>query len=375
MRSIFKLALLTAVLSASSASAAVSYMVNIDTSSVNGTSGFIDFQFNPGNASSQAATIQVVNFDPDGGTLTGVPAVTGNVSGTLPGVLTFANSTALNEYFQGFTYGTRISFTVVLSGPAIDAPNGTATAGSTFSISLFDAGQNPILTNQAALSGAVAQIDINLNGTTTATAFPNANGGPSVVSIAPISAFQVRYASNLNIGDSVIDITNTGSSSTTGLPVQNGNLCVNVFTFSPDEQLVSCCSCLVTPDGLVSLSARNDLISNTLTPGTPTSIVIKLVATNGGTLASSCNPSTVGVGNNSLANGLAAFGTTLHALPVTPGTPATTYGTTETPFTQATLSTAELTRITTLCGFNQTNGSGFGVCKACRLGGLGAGRQ
>lgn len=194
--------------------------------------------------------------------------------------------------------------------------------------------------------------------------------------------FQVRYASNLTVGDSVINITNTGASSTVAFPTQNGNVCVNVYTFSPDEQLISCCSCTVTPNGLVSLSARNDLIRNTLTPAVPTSIVVKLLATTG---AGGCNPSnnaialqpsptTAGTGANVLVTGMAAWGTTIHALPVTPGSPATTYGVTETAFTPATLSAAELTRITTLCGFIQTNGSLFGICPSCRLGGLGAGK-
>ncbi len=186
--------------------------------------------------------------------------------------------------------------------------------------------------------------------------------------------FQVRYASNLAVGDSVVNITNTGASSTIAFPTQNGAICVNVYAFSPDEQLISCCSCPVTPDGLVSLSARNDLISNTLTPGVPTAIVIKLIASPGpGALAfGGCNAGTVGVGGLNLPiQGLAAWGTTIHALPVTPGTPATTYGVTETAFTPATLSLAELQRIVTLCGFIQTNGSGFGVCRTCRLGGLG----
>ena len=192
--------------------------------------------------------------------------------------------------------------------------------------------------------------------------------------------FQVRYASNLNIGDSVINITNTGASSTVAFPTQNGNLCVNVYTFDRNEELISCCSCLVTPDALVSLSARNDLISNTLTPGVPTSIVVKLLSSLGGTTAASCNASTVTATGvpatpNLVAPGLAAWGTTLHALPVTPGTPATTYGVTETAFTPATLSAAELARITGLCAFIQTNGSGFGICKSCRFGGLGAAKQ
>jgi len=187
----------------------------------------------------------------------------------------------------------------------------------------------------------------------------------SAVALGDDSPFQVRYASNLAIGDSVVNITNTGASSTNAFPTQNGNIC-NVYTFSADEQLVSCCACPVTPDGLVSLSARNDLISNTLTPGVPTSIVIKLLATTDGP----CNASTAG-STSTIATGMAAWGTSIHALPITPGSPATTYGTAETPFTPSTLSAAELTRITTLCGFIQINGSGFGICRSCRLGGLG----
>ena len=48
---------------------------------------------------------------------------------------------------------------------------------------------------------------------------------------------------------------------------------------------------------------------------------------------------------------------------------------TETRFLSASLSAAELTRITALCGFNRINGSGFGICRSCRLGGLGAANQ
>ena len=193
--------------------------------------------------------------------------------------------------------------------------------------------------------------------------------------------FQVRYISNLTTDvaglSDVINITNTGASSTVAFPTQNGNFCANVYTFSPDEQLISCCACNVTPDGLVSLSAVNDLVSNTLTPGHPTSIVVKLLSSAGpGGVAStaSCvaSASTVGTGANLIVPGLAAWATSIHALPVTPGTPATTFGLTETPFTPSTLSAAELVRITTLCGFIQGNGSGFGLCRACRFGGLGA---
>lgn len=183
------------------------------------------------------------------------------------------------------------------------------------------------------------------------------------------SPFQVRYASNLNIGDSVINITNSGargaglaagtSASTTGA------ICVNVYAFSPDEQMISCCSCPVTPNGLVSLSSRNDLISNTLTPAVPTSIVVKLLAST--PVAGSCSGSAAAPGP--LTSGMLAWGTTLHATPT-----AGAFALTETQFLPATLSAGELARLTNLCTFINANGSGFGICRSCRLGGLGGSR-
>jgi hypothetical protein len=177
---------------------------------------------------------------------------------------------------------------------------------------------------------------------------------------SPADAAQVRFVSNLAIGDSVINITNTGSANTTSGALTS--ICANIYTFAPDEQLVSCCSCTVTPNALVSLSTRSDLISNTLTPGVPISVVVKVVATAG----MACNAANVPAG--SLVSGLRAWGTTLHALPTTPAT----YSVTETPFSPIALSVADLARITTFCGFIQANGSGFGICRSCRLGGLGA---
>lgn len=171
------------------------------------------------------------------------------------------------------------------------------------------------------------------------------------------SPFQVRYAANVgptSAGDSVINITNSGAT--------NGNICVNVYTFSPDEQEVSCCSCVVTPNALVSLSVKNDLISNTLTPAVPSSVVVKLLATGG----AACNAAAPGA----LVSGMLAWGTTNHAVSGAAG-----LSTTETAFSPATISAGELARISALCGFIQSNGSGFGICRSCRSGGMGAVKQ
>jgi hypothetical protein len=180
------------------------------------------------------------------------------------------------------------------------------------------------------------------------------------------SPFQVRYESNLNLGESVINITNTGArgaalpSGTTASVT--GAICVNVYAFSPDEQMVSCCSCPVTPNGLVSLGVVRDLISNTLTPAVPTSVVVKLLASV--PVGGSCATSAQAPG--ATTPGMVAWGTTLHTTPV-----AGEVATTETPFIPATLSAGEFSRLTALCTFINANGTGFGICRSCRLGGLG----
>jgi hypothetical protein len=179
----------------------------------------------------------------------------------------------------------------------------------------------------------------------------------------PADAFQVNYASNLNIADSFINISNTGAVSGTD---PAGRICANVYAFDPAEEMISCCSCLITPNGLNSLSNHTDVISNTLTPGVPTSIVIKLLATlpNGTT----CDAGNAGIPFTAaqLAPGMLAWGTTLHQAP------DGTYQVTENVFQTAVLSTTELAKLNSYCSFIQVLGSGFGICKSCQAGGLGA---
>lgn len=187
--------------------------------------------------------------------------------------------------------------------------------------------------------------------------------------------YQVKYTANLNIGDSVINLTNTGASgagfgSGTSATV-TGSICVNVYAFDPTESIVSCCSCPVTPNGLVSLSAQKDLISDPLFPRTPSSIVIKLVAT--APVGGSCSGSALLAGSPVLVNGMLAWATTLHA---NTSTAAGGYFVSETPFANATLSAGERARLAYSCGIVANMGSGYGVCNSCRLGGLGnAGAQ
>ena len=188
--------------------------------------------------------------------------------------------------------------------------------------------------------------------------------GPACVTV-PTDAYQVVDPANLLIGDSVVNITNAGTRN--GFDPAGG-ICANVYVFDPSEELIACCSCYVSPDGLRSLSAKQDLVSNTLTPGVPGSIVIKMLASTPPGGPTSCDASSPTIAT--LEPGLRAWSTDLHQ-----NTAAGNYQVTENAFQNAVLSASELAKLTTFCGFIQANGSTFGVCRSCRFGGLGGSQQ
>src|SRR5580704_4491708 len=129
--------------------------------------------------------------------------------------------------------------------------------------------------------------------------------------------YRIGYAANLNVGDSEVNISNDGlragfyNNNTTANGA--GNICVNVYTFDPSEEMVSCCACLVTPNAALSLSAKNDLINNVLTPAIPASIVIKLTSTVPGTSTSAvynvCNPTVPELVSGSVSGDLVPYST------------------------------------------------------------------
>lgn len=91
--------------------------------------------------------------------------------------------------------------------------------------------------------------------------------------------YTVDYFANANTNgapDAATRIINPGLS--------GGNLCADIFVFDPDEEISECCSCLTTPDGLLTLSVNGDLTSNPLTGVILTTGIVKVVsaATTGG---------------------------------------------------------------------------------------------
>lgn len=145
---------------------AITYSVTVNTSSIVGTNGSLDFQFNPGINTTQSASIEILGFT--GGTL-GSATTTGDVLGTLPGTVTIDNGTIFNDYFTGYTFGNALSFDVSFLGPALTAPDGTSTSGSSFAFSMFSdpGGTLPVLTSDP--NGFAVTVGVNLDGSTTAS--------------------------------------------------------------------------------------------------------------------------------------------------------------------------------------------------------------
>jgi hypothetical protein len=102
-----------------------SVLISIDTSRLNATPAEIAFDFVDGG--SPANTVSLSAFSTDA-TL-GSNSLTGSVTGSLPGTLSFADTTFFTEYRQNLTLGSHISFRIDDSGGAADAgsfPDGFA---------------------------------------------------------------------------------------------------------------------------------------------------------------------------------------------------------------------------------------------------------
>jgi hypothetical protein len=117
--------------------------------------------------------------------LAGTPALTGDVSGgALPATVTIDNGTGFNDYFEGFTFGSTLSFDVRLYGPALSSPDGISASGSRFAFGMFsDAGGSaPVLTSDTT-DGFAFIVDVNLDSTTTLTDF---SAQSSISTTAPV---------------------------------------------------------------------------------------------------------------------------------------------------------------------------------------------
>ncbi len=165
------------------------FQVNVDTSSIQGASGFLDFQLNPQQSPlptppAQAVTVEANGFASNGLLGSILPPTIGEVSGQLPNQLTLMNSAPINDFTQAFAYGSYINFDVLISGDAVTNPN-NGSLGSGFLFSLLDSNLNPLLTTDP--GGTLAEITIYPDGTTDVSVFPPANGATPLVVVTPLA--------------------------------------------------------------------------------------------------------------------------------------------------------------------------------------------
>jgi hypothetical protein len=185
--------------------------------------------------------------------------------------------------------------------------------------------------------------------------------------------FKVGYFANNGVAgapDATVRIDNPGSAAVCvdGInPAGISDLCAMIYVFDNDQQLTECCGCLVTPDGLRTLSVRHDLIGNPLTGTVSNNGVIKIVSAAINNLPcalsgvspdiSSSNPTCDPTGDVYPAPTLRAWVSHVQ------NKVGSAYPITETAFTDATLSDQELDfNLEEQCAFAQRLGSGKGVC-------------
>ena len=169
--------------------------------------------------------------------------------------------------------------------------------------------------------------------------------------------FKINYFANNGVAgapDATVRIDNPGSAiAIPAAPAGDINLCAMIYIFDNDQQLTECCGCLVTPDGLRTLSVGKNLTNNPLTGIVSNNGVIKIVSAipdpNGDQL---CDPD----GGNEPVPTVRAWASHIQ------NKVGVAYPVTETEFSDATLSPAEFENLNADCLFAERLGSGHGVC-------------
>jgi hypothetical protein len=151
------------------------FEINVNTTSAQGTSGYLDFQFNPGFiAPVDPASATITDFITDGILMTAAPPF-GDVTGSLPGTVTINNTDVTNEYTPGFTYGSFFDVFVTLDIPLV---SGGAASGNVFTLDVEDSSFDSLL-------GSFPTVEIDLDATTGEPTVTNNSNGAAVAAEVP----------------------------------------------------------------------------------------------------------------------------------------------------------------------------------------------
>jgi hypothetical protein len=182
-------------------------------------------------------------------------------------------------------------------------------------------------------------------GTTGVTASLNGVAASDILTVQPL--LSVAYFDATSGVDSTIRITNPA--------VTGEDLCTMIYVFDQAQQMSECCGCLVSQDGLLTLSLEKDLLSNPLT-GVPSKSGTIMLVTADPAANPSCNASAVTPEGSAVAWSTHLFQSQSGqaASRIIPGT--------EDIFSSMPLNTTLSSALQAQCTFIQQLGSGQGVC-------------
>jgi len=163
----------------------------------------------------------------------------------------------------------------------------------------------------------------------------------------PADVLKVDYFSNANTSGAPDGTVRLDNPNTAGI-----NICAYVFVFDANQEMSQCCGCLLTPDGLRTLSVDTDLTSNPLTGVKLSTGAIKFFSVQPVNNTTCPLPGTTTV-PQLFEPGLRGWVTHIQN---------SNFTTTETASQDATLSEAENVRTYNECFDIVTVGSGSGVC-------------
>jgi hypothetical protein len=174
---------------------------------------------------------------------------------------------------------------------------------------------------------------------------------PSFAQVVANDSYQVNYYSG---GDGTLRVINTGQ---IGSPIDtatnHGKVCADIYVFDSNQEMLECCSCAITANGLLTMDSSLLLNPANALTGVPfTTGVVKIVADN--QPGTKCDPRTI---INPVESGLRAWETHPQAGALT-----------ETVFATAPLTNTEQSFLGQACSFVWYLGSGKGVCTCPKAG-------
>ncbi len=190
-------------------------------------------------------------------------------------------------------------------------------------------------------------------------------GNAFAQNVGDSSYYFVTYYSNANTTgapDGTLRLVNDGAEATASPEgVENGTLWAAIYTFDDSQEMQTCCSCLITSNGLLSESVNKELVNSSINftgRGETQRGVIKVIS-------SASYDVTSPVPLTGLRGWMTHIQATTNGLTATKGGPDGSKGpwfVTEAALADSNLSATELANLGTSCSYGLTIGSGFGSC-------------